>query len=382
MPHTGGSVGGADRPAVLDPSDDSPPALRALLDWLALQDGLCLQPARATAWLIEERGDPVRTLARSPVRSGRARARLEHWRRQLARLGVVVVPQTWDGYPPALRLIPDPPPVLLVRGRVEALHRPAVAVVGARAPTAYGREVARSLGAGLARAGAVVVSGLARGIDAAAHEGALDAGGLTVAVLGTGPDVVYPAEHAELVRRIAASGAVVTELPLGRPPERYHFPLRNRLISGLSRGVVVVEARTRSGSLITAKHALDQGREVMAVPGPVTAATSSGPNALLRDGARPLVELRDAIEVFGLGHPPVATAALADRSPPPPEPEDPEAIRLLSTIREAPATRESLLEQLGGTPRELALLLLGLEMEGFVVADRDGRIRAVARRSA
>ena len=371
--------GETDRPAVLDPRDENGGRPAVVEAWLALQDALCFQPARATEWLAAERGDARRALAGAPVEGGRpGRCELARRRRLLARLGVLVVPQLWDGYPPALRLIPDPPPVLLVRGRLEVLHRPAVAVVGARAATTYGLDIARRLGAGLARSGAVVVSGLARGIDAAAHEGALEAGGATVAVLACGPDVVYPPEHARLAERVAAAGAVVTELPPGCPPLRYHFPLRNRVISGLSRGVVVVEARAKSGSLITARHALDQGREVMAVPGPVTAAASAGPNALLRDGARPVVELRDAIETFGLRASPAraggsgaaGTAAL-------PEPEDPEAARLLALVREAPATREQLQARLGWSPRELALRLLELEMAGLAVADRDGRLRAV-----
>lgn len=187
-------------------------------------------------------------------------------------------------YPPLLRQLPDAPAVLWMRGDAGSLAGPAVAVVGARSASTAAVHAARRLGTDLAGAGVVVVSGLARGIDAAAHDGALETG-RTVAVLGSGVDLTYPPEHGVLADRIVALGAVVSELPPGCPPRRHQFPLRNRLISGLARAVVVVEAGERSGALITARYALDQGREVMAMPGQVAGGRNRGAHGLINDGA-------------------------------------------------------------------------------------------------
>jgi DNA processing protein len=241
-----------------------------------------------------------------------------------------------------------------------------VAVVGARAPSAYGRRVARELGGALARRGLVVVSGLARGIDAEAHEGALAAGGVTVAVQGRGPDDVYPRAHRELAARIARAGAVVSELPPGAPPRPAHFPLRNRLIAGLAACVVVVEARERSGSLSTARHALDQGSEVLAVPGPIHAPTSRGTNRLLVDGARPCLGIDEILVALG-------TPARRPRRRPPPEAGSP----LLAALEDEPATPDELARRLGRPPQTLARELLELELEGAVARDRDGCLRVV-----
>jgi DNA processing protein len=197
-------------------------------------------------------------------------------------------------FPAALSAIHDPPPRLWIRGNVDTLSRPAVAMVGSRAASPYGLEVARRLGAGLARRGVTVVSGMARGIDAAAHRGALEAGGATVAVFGCGVDIIYPREHSSLAQRICERGALVSEFPPGTPPRREHFPQRNRIISGLSLAVVIVEAAERSGSLITADFAMEQGRAVLAVPGNVLGGRNYGAHALLRDGAK-LVECEDDI---------------------------------------------------------------------------------------
>jgi DNA processing protein len=217
-----------------------------------------------------------------------------------ARTGQSVVAIGSGAYPPALAEIPDPPPALWVRGAAESLRWPRlVAVVGARAATSAGREMADHLAAGLAEAGVVVVSGLARGIDSVAHRAALDRGGATIAVLGSGLDRVYPAEHAGLADRLAAQGAVVTEHPPGTPPLPFHFPWRNRIISGLSSAVVVVEASERSGSLITAMAAAEQGREVMAVPGPVGPGRHRGGHALLRDGATLVEGPEDVLAALG-----------------------------------------------------------------------------------
>lgn len=197
-------------------------------------------------------------------------------------------------YSTALAAIHDPPPTLWVKGQADALRGPAVAIVGSRAASPYALEVARRLGADLARRGVTVVSGMARGVDSAAHRGALDAGGVTVAVFGCGVDIIYPREHARLAERICERGALVSEFPLGTPPYKGHFPQRNRIISGLSLAVVVVEAAERSGSLITADFAMEQGRAVLAVPGNVLGGRNYGAHALLRDGAK-LVECADDI---------------------------------------------------------------------------------------
>jgi DNA processing protein len=245
-----------------------------------------------------------------------------------------------------------------------------VAFVGARAASVAGLVVARRLARELASAGVVIVSGLARGIDAAAHEGALEAGGRTVAVQACGPERVYPAAHRGLARRIvAAAGAVVTELPPGTPPLPVHFPLRNRLISGLSLAVVVVEARERSGSLITARHALDQGIDVFAVPGSIDAPTCRGSNRLLRDGAWPLLEAKDVLEGIGWRGAPAA--------PTPPAPVASSLRPVLAALRRAPASRDDLARALGRPVEALAADLLALELDGRIAEDRDGRFRAV-----
>ena len=205
-------------------------------------------------------------------------------------------------FPPLLRAIYDPPPRLYLRGggETELLSRPCVAVVGARACSPYGAQVARMLGRELAAAGLVVVSGLARGIDGEAHRGALEAGGVTVAVLGCGIDRDYPAAHAELARRIRRDGLAVAEYETGVEPAPWRFPARNRIIAGLCATTVVVEARERSGALITADFALEEGRDVLAVPGDITSTLSAGTNALLKLGATPCTGASDVLELFGL----------------------------------------------------------------------------------
>ena len=224
-------------------------------------------------------------------------------------------------YPALLRNITDPPPVLYVDGELEPVDVQAVAIVGSRHATFYGIRIARTLAEELSRLGFTIVSGMARGIDRVAHEGALAAGGRTLAVLGCGLDVAYPTEHTQLRAQVAEAGALLTEFPLGSPPLAAHFPRRNRILSGLSLGVVVVEAAEGSGSLITAKLAAEQGREVFAVPGPIDAPTSRGTHGLLKQGAK-LTETVDDIldellpqleqpiirtrlsQDFGISHPP------------------------------------------------------------------------------
>ena len=218
---------------------------------------------------------------------------------QCRALGVSTVARGRPGYPPPLDEIPDPPCLLYARGRYEPCDQIAVALVGSRRCTPYGLRVAERLAASLARVGITVVSGLARGIDAAAHRAAVRAGGRTIAVLANGLAQVYPPEHDDLAREIAASGAVLSEMPLRQSPLSGLFPQRNRIISGLCVGVVVVEATPRSGSLSTAKHATEQNREVFAVPGPVDSLSSQGCHRLIRDGARLVETVDDILEELG-----------------------------------------------------------------------------------
>jgi DNA processing protein len=271
------------------------------------------------------------------------------------------------GYPGYLREIFDPPFVLYCEGDPEALRNPAVAVVGARRPTPYGRAVAEKLAGDLAGRGCVVASGLAAGIDACAHRGALRKG-RTVAVLGSGLDVPYPWENRGLHRDIARSGAVVTEFALGTPPLAEHFPVRNRIIGGLSIGLVVVEATAKSGSLITARLALSQDREVMAVPGPVTSALSEGPNGLIRDGARLVASWEDVAEALPS---PWGEDLLARRG----EKEENSGASLSRDERrvleelpvDAALPIDALAERTGLSVSGLLALLLGLELKGAVV---------------
>jgi DNA processing protein len=270
------------------------------LAWLALALVRGLSSARALE-LVREAGGPDPILAR-PVAAGldadavaTAQREAEVEAARLVAAGATLV--TWgdDAYPTRLRAIADPPLVLAVRGALAA-DELAVAIVGARRASAAGQRVAAELARGLADAGITVVSGLAAGIDAAAHRATLAAGGRTLAVLGTGIDRVYPAWHAALAAEIARSGALVSELRCGAPPLAHHFPRRNRLISGLAVGTVVVEAACGSGSLITARCALEQGREVFAVPGPVEGPQYRGSHRLIQEGAKLVTGVEDILE--------------------------------------------------------------------------------------
>ena len=241
---------------------------------------------------LERLGLEDRTGAAASLRARAARAIADGEGR-----GLGLVARGEPEYPVMLEKIPDPPPVLWTRGRIGAREL-AVAVVGSRAATPHALEVGFRLGRDLGRAGILVVSGLARGVDAAAHRGALRAGGRTAAILGCGADVSYPPEHGPLMEEIEAAGAAVTEFAPGTPPQGWHFPRRNRIISGLSLGVVIVEASHHSGSLITARCALEQGRSVMAVPGGVLSGRNRGAHKLLKDGAPMIEEAGDVIEIL------------------------------------------------------------------------------------
>jgi DNA processing protein len=263
-------------------------------------------------------------------------------------------------FPPLLAAIHDPPAELFLRGAsdIAILAAPAVAVVGARACSTYGRSVARSLARELASAGLVVVSGMARGIDAEAHRGALDAGGVTVAVLGCGIDRDYPAAHAELARRICERGLLVSEYEPGIEPAPWRFPARNRIIAGLSRATVVVEARERSGALITADFALEDGREVLAVPGEITSALSAGTNALLRLGATPVTCSADVLEAVGI-----------DPAPSQPLELGATATAVLERLRDGPLTADELVRAAQMDPAQASAALMELELVGCVALE-------------
>ncbi len=265
-------------------------------------------------------------------------------------------------YPALLRQIPDPPPLLYVWGDILEQDRFAVAIVGSRSPRPYGVQMARTLAADLGRAGLTVVSGGARGIDGNAHDAVLGAGGRSIAVLGCGIDVAYPTEHKGLFERIAAQGAVVSEYPPGAPPEPWRFPRRNRIISGLARGVIVCDAPEDSGSLITAKCAAEQGRDVFAVPGNVDSGHNRGAHRLLRDGARLVETAEDVLEEFGV------EAASKERpaSEPPAVEVSPEERSILEMLDLDPVPLDAIIERTGLAPADVAGLLTFLEMKRLV----------------
>ena len=277
----------------------------------------------------------------------------------LREAGVGWIARSAPEFPPLLHAIHDPPAGLFVRGEagLDLLRRATVAVVGARSCSSYGAQVARMLGRELAGAGLVVVSGLARGIDGEAHRGVLEAGGATVAVLGCGIDRDYPAAHRELAARIRATGLTVSEYAPGVEPAPWRFPARNRIIAGLSAVAIVVEARDRSGALITADLALEEGREVFAVPGEITSALSSGTNDLLKLGASPLTASADVLDVFGL----VGAEAL-------PVDLGSSAETVLARLRDGPASADELARLTGLDAGTLASALTELELAGCAVA--------------
>ena len=262
-------------------------------------------------------------------------------------------------YPPLLAAIHDPPRRLYLRGKgsIEMLSRPAVAIVGTRSCSAYGAQVARRLGRELAAAGATVISGLARGVDAEAHRGALEAGGPTVAVLGCGIDRDYPRTHAALARRVAEVGLLVSEYEPGTEPAPWRFPARNRIIAGLAGVTVIVEARAKSGALITADFALEDGREVFAVPGEITSALSRGTNELLRLGAAPVLEPGDVLAALGLEEAPARRSQqLSNR-----------AIRLRELLADRSASVDELVARSSLAADAVAAALVELELAGEAV---------------
>jgi DNA processing protein len=368
--------GGALDAGVLDPGEDAPARVAQLRAWLSLQLSLGFDPELALEFLRRTGGDPAAALALGGPGERPSQRQIDACVCTLRRCGARILPVVSPAYPPLLRELSDAAPLLFVSGRVESLSKTAVAIVGARAATVYGLSVARELGRELARAGVVVVSGLARGVDGAAHEGVLEVGGETVAVAACGPERIYPPEHRGLAGRICERGAIVTEFPPGTPPRARHFPLRNRLISGMCRITIVVEARERSGSLITVRHALDQSRDAMAVPGPIHAPTSWGPNRLIRDGAPPVLEVDDVLRELRWNPPAMrkhSGVSASDGAEAPPE-MDGIAEEILEVLAREPLTRDELASRLGRSAEELSLHLLDLELADRAVEDRDGRL--------
>jgi len=316
---------------------------------------------------------PVEELARVPGVGGRAAEAIRSPRQwepaaeieAASRLGVRIVPDTDPLYPPALKVLDDAPLVLYVRGTIQPEDVLAVAVIGTRGCSLYGQTQAERLSGGLAAAGVAVVSGLARGIDAAAHRGALRANGRTIAVMGCGLGRVYPPEHKELADRIAEQGALVSELPVATPPRPENFPARNRLIAGLSLGVVVVEAPAHSGALITARLAAEMGREVFAVPGEISRPQSRGCHELIRDGAKIVSDVRDIMEEI---------ESLRSLSPgpdapvmePPPPRLNPVERAVYQALDEAPKAIDQIVREAELTAANAASALLALELRGLV----------------
>ena len=344
--------------------------------------------------LISERlraGDPpaavlerllIERWARDPEKGAALRARAAAALSRASQAGITPTPWSDAAYPPALAAIVDPPPVLWMRGLAAALERPAVAIVGSRSGSPYALAVAERLAADLTVRGLVVVSGLARGVDSAAHRGALrgaaDAlsttpcyAGSTIAVLGSGVDVIYPAEHQPLAREIEAAGAVLSELVPGTPPNPAFFPQRNRIISGLSRAVVVIEASEKSGSLITARCALEQGRDVLAVPGNVLSGRNRGAHALLRDGAKIVETADDILEELGPWAPGTAGVANPGR---PAHASKGRVDPVLACLEPGePCDLDAISERSGLAPARLLPRLFELELQGLVGRAGGGR---------
>ncbi|MDW8214985.1 MAG: DNA-processing protein DprA [Roseiflexaceae bacterium] len=276
------------------------------------------------------------------------------------RAGITLIDRENPAYPAPLRHIPSPPPLIYVRGALSDADAWSVAVVGTRQPTSYGREATRRLTTGLVEAGVTIVSGLALGIDGIAHAAALDAGGRTLAVLPCGADMVYPERHAALAQRIASSGALISEFPLGARPIPQLFPVRNRLISGLARGVLVVEAGMKSGALITVDYALEQGRDVFAVPGPIFSPRSEGTNQLIKHGAGLVTCAGDILEALNMG---VAASQQEVRAA---LPDDPVEAAVLALVGYEPLHIDDLQRRTSLPIYEVSAALAVLELKGFV----------------
>ncbi|MBM4384857.1 MAG: DNA-protecting protein DprA [Deltaproteobacteria bacterium] len=347
---------------LLDPREARDRALLAL--WLEAQRQYALHPEQAPPALRRAHG--AAELARAFERVPGAEERAARDADTLARVAARAVPIASPLYPERLRRLTDAPVLLLVRGNPALLLVRGVAIVGARAATGYGLRVARELAAAAARGGLAVVSGLARGIDGAAHGAALEAGGASVAFLPCGIERVYPPSHRRLAGALAANGALVSEFPPDTAPRAPYFPLRNRLISALSEAVVVVEGRVASGTLTTARHAANQGVDVLAVPGPIHSPTSAGPHQLIRDGAGLVTSGDDLLASFGIELKRAAAGAASAA------PLSPLAARTLALLHSEALTRDEIASRLRASEAELAPALLELELAESAKEDRDG----------
>lgn len=319
----------------------------------------------------------IRKSAKEIIVSSPPRKKAEQELEQAHRLGVSVLTLGDEFYPKLLRTIYSPPIVLYVRGDSLQLNRAAVAIVGSRAATIYGLKVAASMARDLTAQGLAIISGLALGVDAAAHAGALEGGGVTVAVLGCGVDICYPQKNQVLAEKIAATGAIVSEYSFGTKPEAFRFPARNRIISGLSLGVLVVEAAIRSGSLITARQALDQGREVFAVPGRVDSFKSAGTHRLLQEGAKLVHTVGDILEELPPLHVPencglCGTGKKTDLSSLGKQEE-----QILAVLDAYPQHFDTILSQVRLPVHKLNELLLILELQGMVECLPGQQYRAI-----
>ncbi|MEL6451780.1 MAG: DNA-processing protein DprA [Pseudomonadota bacterium] len=329
---------------------------RLLIEHGTAQNALAALPEVARAAGVEKYEVCPEGVVQAELKAGRA-------------AGARLIPQSAAAYPPALRDLPDAPPFLWVLGDPAILQTPMIALVGARNASSLGTRMARALARDLGAAGYVIVSGLARGVDAAAHLAALETG--TVAVQAGGVDTIYPAENAELALNIATQGARISEQPMGLQPMARHFPARNRIISGLAQATVVVEAAAKSGSLITARDALDLGRDVFAVPGHPMDARASGCNMLIRDGALLVRDANDVLEALA----PLAPAAPELPLVPPSEPQAPaRSLRetaalhqqILSRLGPSPLAEDQLIRDLGAPSSAVAPVLVELELDGSI----------------
>lgn len=356
-----------------------------LQDWLALHFTPGVGPTGLKR-LIDHFGGPrqileakyreivtvpgVKKAAASKICSGHS---LEKAKKELDRAekaGISIITLNDSTYPAILRNIHDPPFLLYVKGAPQTLACAGIGVVGARAATEYGKRVSKNLATRLVGKGLTVISGLALGIDTAAHKGALAAGGKTIGVLGCGIDVVYPRQNVRLFREISESGAIVTEYPMGTRPEGYHFPARNRIISGLSLGVAVVEAARKSGSLITAQLALDQGRDVFAIPGRVDSNKSEGTHRLLQDGAKLVHSVDDIIEELNPG---LLGENFKNPETGPNNKDfiqglDAEAKLIYTHLDVYPKTIDEIIRGAGLKAQKVSELLLTMELKGLVAA--------------
>jgi DNA processing protein len=293
-------------------------------------------------------------------------AEVDNELKRIRSAGVTLIRYTDSEYPARLRAIADPPPLLYVKGAFAPCDERAMAIVGSRSASDYGRRVARDLARGLASHGFTVVSGLARGIDGMAHETALDFGARTIAVLGSGVERAYPPEHDKLYRRIAEQGAIISELPIGTKPMAFNFPARNRLISGLSLGVVVVEATEKSGSLITASLALDQGREVFAVPGEVGSSRSRGAHRLIRQGAKLVEGVDDILEEIAPQLARHAGTNIKYEARQLPQSSSAAVQKIFAMLQERSLQIDEIIEHSGLVPAQVLGILLDLELHGYL----------------